>query len=314
MQPQNAAEPVGRDGEDVAALLTDLVDHLDAMVAYWDLDQRCRFANQAYKDWFGRGRDEMLGVSLKELLGQDYEMILPQIEAAYRGERQVFERAVPRPDGSGVRPSLATYIPRTLNGQVVGMYVHMADVEPLKRLELELKTARDEAVNLARHDFLTGLPNRRLLEERIADVISRARRTQEKVYVMSVDVDHFKSINDLHGHAVGDSLLIEIAARIKSCVRPYDTVARLGGDEFFLINTGVPLEEEIESLAERLLQVARQPYSVGQMVLVPQLSIGIAEFPRHGTTKDELMLASDEALYAAKNAGRNCFRIAARAS
>jgi PAS domain S-box-containing protein len=147
------------------------------MVAYWDRDQRCRFANQAYKSWFGRGRAELLGISLEELLGPLYALNLPHIDAAYRGERQVFERAIPRPDGDGVRHSLATYVPHIVEGRVEGIFVHVADVEPLKRLEQELKLARDEAERLATHDHLNGLPNRRLLEDRLVEVIRRAKRT-----------------------------------------------------------------------------------------------------------------------------------------
>lgn len=296
--------------EGTGALLMDLVDHLEAMIAYWDGNQICRFANQAYRAWFGRGRDELLGISLKELLGPLYEMNLPHIEAAYRGERQMFERAIPRPDGNGVRHSLATYLPRIVGGEVVGIFVHVADVEPLKRLELELKAARDNAENLATHDFLTGLPNRMLLMDRFDEMVGRATRTGEGACFMGLDVDRFKQVNDAYGHPAGDKLLIEIARRIHACVRDYDTVARIGGDEFAVLVSGPSLDEGIESLAGRVLEAVAMPYSVDHAVLMPGLSIGIAEFPRHGRTKEELMLSADRALYAAKTAGRNCFRIA----
>ncbi|MCU7375123.1 GGDEF domain-containing protein [Paucibacter sp. O1-1] len=251
------------DSADTASLLIELVDHLDAMLAYWDSKQVCRFANMAYKDWFGRGRNELLGTTLRELLGPLYEANLPYIEAAYRGERQVFERAIPRPDGSGVRHSLATYIPRVVGGHVVGMFVHVADIEPIKRLEFELRAARDEAQKLATHDFLTGLPNRLLLHDRAIEAIARAKRTGDKVYLLTIDVDNFKLVNDSYGHPAGDQLLIDIAGRIKSCVRDYDTVARIGGDEFVVLTTGGPLQEGIEALATRMLESARQPAQIG---------------------------------------------------
>jgi diguanylate cyclase (GGDEF)-like protein/PAS domain S-box-containing protein len=289
--------------EDIGALLVELVDCLDAMVAYWDHEQRCRFANKAYEKWFGRGRQELLGISLRELLGPLYEMNRPHIEAAYRGEKQVFERAIPRLDGNGVRHSLATYLPRLVDGRVAGIFVHVADVEPLKRLEIELKIALDEAERLATHDFLTGLPNRRLLDDRMAEALLRARRSGEPVFALCIDVDRFKSINDVHGHAIGDKLLIEIAARLVSCVRDYDTVARLGGDEFFVLISGPSAGEAIEPLAQRIVEVARRPFEVDRAVLRPSISVGVAQFPRHGATKEELMLASDRALYAAKEAG-----------
>lgn len=305
-------EPDVLSEEDLATaqLLLELVDHLDAMVAYWDGRQVCRFANMAYRDWFGRGRKELLGITLKELLGPLYELNLPHIEAAYRGERQVFERAIPRPDGSGVRHSLATYVPRVVDGQVVGMFVHVADVEPMKRLELELLAAKEEAEKLATHDYLTGLPNRLLLRDRVDEAIARAGRTGETLFLLGIDVDNFKRVNDSCGHPAGDRLLVEVAARIKSCVRDYDTVARMGGDEFVVLTAGVPLEGGIEALALRMLESARQPFQLDQTSLTPTISIGIAEFPRHGTTLDALMLASDRALYAAKKAGRDGFAVA----
>ena len=304
---------VGGSAEDMGELLIELVDHIDAMVAYWDADQRCRFANQAYESWFGRGRQELLGISLAELLGPSlYALNLPHIEAAYRGERRVFERAIPRPDGSGIRHSLATYIPRLADGQVIGMFVHVADVAPLKQLELEVKAARDEAEKLATHDYLTGLPNRRLLDDRMDEAIRRARRSGEHVFALSVDVDRFKLINDTYGHATGDEVLIEIAARVAACVRESDTVARLGGDELFLLVQGAGLHGGIESLAERILRAVRRPCVVDGNAMTPAVSIGIAEFPRHGETAGALMLASDHALYAAKQAGRNRFCIADR--
>lgn len=292
---------------DAGDLLLDLVDHLDAMVAYWDSQQICRFANMAYKAWFGRGGRELLGISMKELLGPLYEMNLPHIEAALRGERQVFERAIPRPDGSGVRHSLATYYPRIVDNRVMGIFVHVADVEPLKRLELELRAAKEKAERLATHDFLTGLPNRMLLAARVEEAVERAKRTGEKVYLLGIDIDDFKLVNDTFGHLAGDQFLIEIASRISCCVRGYDMVARVGGDEFLVLATGVQLNDGIESLANRILESARRPYQCGQAVLRPSLSIGVAELPRHGATLPQFLLAADRALYAAKKSGKDCF-------
>jgi len=304
------SDPSSVETSDAGGLLLELVDHLDAMLAYWDGRQVCRFANMAYKAWFGRGRKELLGITMKELLGPLYEMNLPYIEAAYRGERQVFERAIPRPDGSGVRHSLATYIPRMVDNQIAGIFVHVADVEPIKRLELELVAAKEAAERLATHDFLTGLPNRLLLADRMDEAIGRARRTGERLYVLAIDVDNFKQANDSYGHAAGDRFLIDLAARIKSCVREYDTVARIGGDEFLVVATGALSNDEVEALATRMLASAREPYQFGQVSLESSLSIGIAEFPRHGTTRESLMLSADRALYSAKRSGRNCFAVA----
>ena len=296
--------------EDVSVLLVELVEQLDAMVAYWDGDQRCRYANGAYKQWFGRDWQELTGISLRELLGPLYAMNLQYIEAAYRGEKQVFERAIPTPDGTGVRHSLSTYFPRVVDGTVQGIFVHVADVEPLKRLQIELRAARDLAEALALRDPLTGLANRRMFADRLAEGIRRAKRTGERIYALSIDIDYFKSVNDTYGHAAGDRLLIEIAARINSCFRDYDTVARIGGDEFCVLVSGIVSDERMRTLVERLLQSATRPIAIGGQVLVPGLSIGVADYPQCGPAGDALLLASDRALYAAKDAGRNCFRFA----
>jgi PAS domain S-box-containing protein len=114
-----------------------VADHVDAMLAYWDRDLICRFANKAYLQWFGKSPEEMIGkITIQELLGPLYEKNLPYIQGALRGERQTFERTIPLP-GGGVRPSLADYYPDTVDGEVAGFFVHVADISLLKKLEAE---------------------------------------------------------------------------------------------------------------------------------------------------------------------------------
>src|SRR4029077_9136597 len=135
-------------------------------------------------------------------------------KAALEGRTQVFEREIPSPNGA-VRQSLATYTPHIVGGKGVGFFVHVADVSPLKDLERQLKAAKEKAEQLATHDFLTGLPNRVLLFDRISQALSLARRRQRMVALLSLDIDLFKKVNDSHGHGVGDSLLVAFATRIK---------------------------------------------------------------------------------------------------
>jgi len=296
--------------EDAGDLLIDLVDHLDAMVAYWDKDQVCVFANAAYHAWFGKGRRELIGTTLKQLLGPLYLKNLPHIEAAYRGSKQVFERDIPTPDGS-VRQSLATYIPHIVDDEVRGIFVHVADVGPLKRLERELQQAKEKAERLATSDFLTGLPNRALLVDTLDHALARTRRAGDTLALMSVDIDYFKSINDRHGHLEGDRFLVEIASRLRATVRETDTVLRLGGDEFIIVATGLASGQEAVALATRIVEAAREPIVLGGASVQPSVSVGIALFPSNGTSADALVAASDKALYAAKNAGRNRCALAA---
>ena len=133
------------------------VNHISAMVAYWDFNQRCVFSNDAYRDWFGKSPEEMVGMSMRELLGPLYEKNLPYILAALSGETQVFERQIPLP-GGGLRESIATYTPDIVDGVVRGFSVHVADVTILREREAALVRAireRDEA--LAEVQTLRGI-------------------------------------------------------------------------------------------------------------------------------------------------------------
>ena len=292
-------------------LALDLVDHLDAMVAYWNHEQVCVFANHAYRSWFGKGRAEVVGSTLRELLGADlYERNLPYLRAAYAGAKQVFERDIPIPGGDGVRPSLATYIPHLVGGRVKGLFVHVADVTPLKRLQQELRAAKEQAERLATHDFLTGLPNRALLLAKLQESIALAARGLEGLAVLTIDIDNFKAVNDTHGHGSGDCLLIEIATRLRHALREYDTVARFAGDEFVLLVPEIGGAAPIESIAERILESARPPVAVDGARVSPTLSIGIALYPQHGLTPEALLRSSDRALYRAKRLGKNRYALA----
>lgn len=118
-----------------------VVDQVSAMVAYWDRDEVCRFANRAYLDWFGKSRDELVGRTLRDLLGDLYAKNEPYIRAAYAGEMQTFERRIPMPGGTGFRDSIATYTPDLQDGVVCGIFVHVADAGLLKAKERELERA-----------------------------------------------------------------------------------------------------------------------------------------------------------------------------
>lgn len=145
-------------GNDLPAIALAVVDRVPAMMAYWDRDEICRFANQAYLAWFGKGREELLGTTLKQLLGPIYPLNLPHVRGALDGVAQTFERQIPRPDGMGLRDSIASYIPDVRDGVVYGFFVHVADATPLKVRERELAAAlieRDQA--LAEVRTLRGL-------------------------------------------------------------------------------------------------------------------------------------------------------------
>jgi len=307
MQPDTTDHPP--ESKRLCEIVLSLVDHLDAMVAYWDINQTCVFANEAYRAWFGKSGKEVAGLTMQQLLGPLYAKNLPYIHAAYAGHRQVFEREIPTP-GGGVRSSLATYTPHWVDGRVLGIFVHVADVTPLKTLERELSAAKTKAEYLATHDFLTGMPNRVLLMDRIAQALATAARASRKVAFISLDIDDFKRINDTHGHGNGDRLLIEIAKRTRAALRESDTVTRLGGDEFLILAPGIETIAEVDAIANRILWGVKQPFSIGAADIVPAISLGIALYPRDGATADVLIANSDRALYAAKKLGKNRYAFA----
>lgn len=281
-----------------------VVDHVDALLGYWDRDLRCRFANAAYKTWFGRNRDEVLGMSMQQLLGPLFELNLPHALKALAGEVQVFEREIHLPDGT-VRNSLASYYPDIVDGEVVGFSVQVADVSRMKELERELLAAKSKAEELAHHDFLTGLPNRVRLEETIEFAITHAKKLGRLVGLASIDLDDFKRINDTHGHKAGDEFLREVATRMKSVLRSADTIARHGGDEFIFVACNLDSIENLKHVVERLIHAVSRPWMFQETEFVPSLSCGVSIFPSNGTSTEELLAASDSALYRAKNAGKN---------
>jgi len=287
-----------------------LLDHLEAMVAYWDKNEACQFANNAYLQWFGRTREQMAGITLGQLLGPElYRKNSPYRLAAYAGRTQVFERALTTPQGK-IRHSLATYTPHVVDGDVQGIFVHVADVTPLKLLESELREAKERAERLATHDFLTGLPNRVLLSDRIEQALVLSKRSQSLIAGATLDLDGFKQINDSLGHAAGDNLLVEVAGRIRRSLRDLDTVTRLGGDEFFLLFPAIDDRDQLEGLSTRILDAVRAPMELSGTTLRPSCSIGVAIASDWRITPEMLMEASDRALYKAKALGKNRFAIA----
>ncbi|MDR3419621.1 MAG: GGDEF domain-containing protein [Nevskia sp.] len=286
-----------------------LLDHLQAMVAYWDKNEVCQFANNAYLYWFGKTREQMSGITLRQLLGPElYRMNSPYRVAAYAGQVQVFERTLTTAQGS-IRHSLATYTPHIVDGEVQGIFVHVTDVTPLKLLETELREAKEQAERLATHDFLTGLPNRVLLNDRIQQALALARRTQNFIAGATLDLDGFKQINDSLGHVAGDKLLVEVAGRIRRSLRDVDTATRVGGDEFFLLFPNIDSRAQLEGLATRILDAVRAPVELSGTTLQPSCSLGVAIASDWSITPEMLMEASDKALYTAKSLGKNRFSI-----
>jgi diguanylate cyclase (GGDEF)-like protein len=172
----------------------------------------------------------------------------------------------------------------------------------------ERRRAEERIVFMARHDALTGLPNRVLFAERIETAISQIGRGSAGFAVLSLDLDHFKQINDTLGHPVGDELLRSVAERLQACIRETDTVGRLGGDEFAILQSGLDKPEDAALLARRIVEILSVPYDVDGNRLTISASVGIAVAPSDGMSYDKLLKSADVALYLSKADGRATWR------
>ena len=285
-----------------------ITDNLPVMISYIDRDERLTFLNDTFTEWTGINRHQALGRPLQQVISAAaYAQRKPALDRALAGERVVFEavsttRGVPRDLHN-------EYIPdRHSSGEVLGVYALSSDVSALKQVQREL-------TQLARSDTLTGLPNRLLFNERLAEALARSARSGLALALMFLDVDHFKAINDAHGHAGGDAVLQEFAQRLLLAVRSTDLVARLAGDEFVVILEGLHEAAEVETVAHKILaRIADGAFGLGGLAPAPvgsvTTSIGAA-FHRHGTASAPALLeCADAALYQAKARGRNTFVLA----
>ena len=174
------------------------------------------------------------------------------------------------------------------------------------------RSAANSLEILAQQDPLTGLGNRRLLTKRISAAMANARRTKSAMAVVYLDLDGFKAINDTSGHGVGDALLKQVARRLESVVREEDTVARVGGDEFMIALWHVANARDVVTVAAKVVQIISEPYFIEGRNLVVTTSVGVGVYPVHGEDAEALMKSADTALYAAKRAVLNAFRISDR--
>jgi len=187
------------------------------------------------------------------------------------------------------------------NGVLTGAVVSFHDVSLARATSHEMS-------RLAQHDFLTGLPNRMLFNDRVAQAISLAERQSKQLAVLFVDLDHFKKINDSLGHVVGDKLLQSVAGRLVACIRRTDTVSRLGGDEFVILLSQVEHGEDAAFSARKILRVLAAPHIIDNKSLDINVSVGVSTYPSDGGNAEDLMNKADKAMYEAKRHGRNTYR------
>jgi diguanylate cyclase (GGDEF)-like protein len=171
------------------------------------------------------------------------------------------------------------------------------------------ETMTEELRHMAQHDPLTDLPNRALFNDRLRHELARATRQHGRFAMLFLDLDHFKPVNDNYGHDVGDKVLRQIARRLQDCVRAADTVGRIGGDEFVVLMAELSDSDQILALAEKLREALRRSFVVEGHELSISCSIGVAVYPEDGTDAAALTKCADDAMYRAKEEGRDCVRL-----
>lgn len=182
---------------------------------------------------------------------------------------------------------------------------NVSEVVMVSRDIRERKQNEERLAFFAHHDALTELPNRRLWKDRLDQAVQEAERYGRKMAVMMLDIDRFKSINDTLGHDVGDELLKQFAQRVQGCLRESDTFARQGGDEFTILLPDIEQEQDAVQVAQRILSSLQEPWEIGENSFTTTSSIGVAFYSTDATARRTLMKFADEALYAAKDSGRN---------
>ncbi len=231
---------------------------------------------------------------------KDAELISTHFTNAVQGEARNYEITLTTSEGRQLHLNM-THTPVFVDQQITGVFMIVRDITNKKEYEAKINY-------LAFHDSLTGLPNRRFVEQQLDQVIMEAQKTDQQVYVLFLDLDHFKLVNDSLGHDFGDLLLQEASLRLQDCVGKKGTVSRLGGDEFMVILTDVT-EKEASSIANDINQRIEQAFLIHGHELYITTSIGISRYPEDGQDRSVLMRNADAAMYAAKDKGKNSFHM-----
>ena len=262
---------------------------------------------------FNPAAERIFGYSAEEVVGNDVSMLMPQ-ELANQCASYL---ATYLESGKGLELGVAhEALAKRRDGSIFPVEVNVGEVK-LEGEHLFIGALRDIAdrkasearvTHLANHDNLTDLPNRNLLQDRARQALSVAGRQQQRVGILFIDLDQFKTINDSLGHHIGDRLLQTVASRILGCLRDEDTVARQGGDEFIVVLPAIKRFEDIGIVAQKLLSVLAAPYAIDNADLHTSASIGVSVFPDDGVDIETLMRNADTAMYHAKTNGRNNFQ------
>ncbi len=317
-QIENELRVSQAESRQLATMLRMMCDNVPDMIWAKDLEGRYLFANKALCE-------KLLGTSdSNEPLGKGFDYFVEKERATHPDDPEwhtygQFSRDVDAHTLSREEPTTFEES-GNVRGNFVFLDVHQARFVDAQgevigtvgcaRDITERKASEAFVLHLAHHDALTDLPNRALLNERLRQALAQVRRDRTKLAILFVDLDRLKPVNDTLGHDVGDLLLMEVASRLRSVMtRRVDTVARLGGDEFVILLPRINKEHDAEAAAERVLFTLRQPFKVDQHAIRISASIGVAFSPQHGLEAEALLKNADAAMYCAKRAGSDGFRV-----
>ncbi|MGZ8251917.1 MAG: PAS domain S-box protein [Methylophilaceae bacterium] len=271
-----------------------------------DLEWKITRVNRSICDMLGYTEAELLTKTFQEIthpedIGTDLDLVRQMIAGDindYRLEKRYFHK-----DGHVIWMLLSASLLKDQNRIPAHFIFHIQDISEYKKIQKQIS-------EYAYQDPLTNLPNRRLLQDRLNLALTHARRYKRHMGIMFLDIDHFKAVNDTHGHAFGDELIKAVANRLSDCVRSADTVCRLGGDEFVIVISEIANQHDISVVADKILKSTSQPIVIEGIEAHVTMSVGAVIYDADSDDNvDTLMKKADQALYEMKREGRNGFRI-----
>jgi diguanylate cyclase (GGDEF)-like protein/PAS domain S-box-containing protein len=280
-----------------------LAENLPALVMRTDLGLTCTYVNKPFLRFARLSEAELVGKRLDSIFTAEQVSLIPEALRLALKDRRVCFKAPHRRDQEQHIFELMVVAETDTEETPTGFLTVLYDVTERERMTAELHKS-------ATHDFLTGLANRMLVEDRLESALARASRFKQQFALLVIDLDGFKLINDVHGHAAGDQMLKHIASQLKKTLRGVDTIGRMGGDEFVVLVEDHREIDSILNISEKLLQAMQSPLYLGSEMLSVSASIGIALYPVNGETTRDLFHSADAAMYEAKGAGKNGSRLA----
>lgn len=302
--PARATEPWQRMLNENPLLAARVLENIMDGVLITDADGHIQYINPAFVAITGYSADEVMGKNPRILKSDHhdaefYQYMWTTLNTRGQWQGEIWNR---RKNGEIYPEWENIAVIKNGEGKVTNYVAIFSDITVLKSMERRFH-------HLAHHDTLTGIPNRLLFQDRLQQALAQAKRQQHALAVLFIDLDNFKTINDTHGHVVGDQLIRMAAERLTQCVRNADTVARLGGDEFVALLVNIKNPQDAESVAKKIISALAKIFVVKGHKLSISASIGVSLYPEDGEDTNTLIKNADTAMYRAKQRGKNNYQL-----